>query len=105
MSYMDFKGIFYWRMPIGAVLQQVRSKGKKREVYKPSPIRGFPDLCGIFTRTHKGRMFVVELKSHKGRVSEHQKNWLEKIHKAGGAAAVIRSLDELIEFFKKYEEV
>lgn len=50
---------------------------------------GFPDL----TMVRGGRVVFRELKREKGRVSPHQKVWLEALATAGADAAVWRPSD------------
>ncbi len=56
-------------------------------------ISGIPDLIVC----NNGRFMAFELKAERGVVSRIQQATIERIRKAGGFAAVIRSLDELKE--------
>ena len=52
---------------------------------------GSSDLIGI----HKtGRFIALELKTDKGKPSDDQKRFISLINKYGGAAAVLRSLED-----------
>lgn len=84
-------GLVFWRVPNGAV----RHTLNKREFYKPSPIKGFPDLAGVFPN---GKFFAIEIKTDKGKLSEDQKNWITKLNMTGAIALVLRSKDEIREF-------
>lgn len=50
---------------------------------------GFPDLVAV----RRDRVLFVELKSERGRLSEAQVEWLEKLTAAGFEAAVWRPSD------------
>lgn len=56
--------------------------------------KGFSDLFGF--RHSDGRIFFIEVKTPKGRVSEAQKNFLEQMQKYGAIAGVARSVDDAI---------
>ena len=53
--------------------------------------RGVPDIICCF----KGRFIGLEVKSERGRVSGPQKLQIKRIRRAGGRAAVVRSLDDV----------
>ena len=52
----------------------------------------------------KGRFLAIELKSDRGRLSEDQKFFLERVQIAGGFAMEARSLDEIIEMVELIRE-
>lgn len=68
--------------------------------FSRSPVVGFPDIAGVIS----GRFFAMEVKTAKGRLSDFQAAWLEKITAAKGRAAVVRSLAEAEEFIKNVED-
>ena len=70
MDWLKLEGYYFWRMPVGGVRQQMNGK----MIFKKSPVKGFPDIMGVF-RT--GRLFGIEVKSAKGKLSDSQ----EKIMK------------------------
>lgn len=79
----------YWvkRMHLGPVIHHVGPSHKL--VYAPNPLRGFPDLFG-FCKTRRGRLFVIELKSRKGRLADHQKDWIQDLYTQGALCIVAR---------------
>lgn len=87
LEYLKGRKILHWRMPLGAV----RRKGG---VMAKSPIAGFPDIAGMY----KGSFFALEIKAKKGIVSPAQVAWIRDLRDNGAFAAVVRSLDEAIEF-------
>jgi hypothetical protein len=69
-------GIFHWKVWGG-----------------PMSTPGVPDLICCF----KGRLVGIEIKAEKGIVSDYQKEFIDRINKAGGLAFVARSVDDVIE--------
>jgi Holliday junction resolvase len=53
---------------------------------------GVPDIVGCY----QGRMLAIEVKTDRGRVSEHQQWFIDNINAAGGLAFVARSVDDVI---------
>ena len=49
---------------------------------------------------HKGKSIWIEVKSHKGRLSDNQKEWLNDVNAAGGIGIVARSIDDVAIVFK-----
>lgn len=58
---------------------------------------GIPDLVGCY----KGRFWAIEVKAPGGKPSRIQVHQLERIHKAGGVALVVESLQEVKDEFEK----
>ena len=54
-------------------------------------IRGCADILGM---TQGGQFFAIEVKSAKGRLSQHQDDFLAKVLSGGGLAGVARSVDD-----------
>lgn len=55
---------------------------------------GLPDITGVLK---DGRGFWIEVKTAKGRLSDHQERFIKNIHDAGGIAFVARSVDDVID--------
>jgi len=68
-------------------------------------MKGFPDIGGILQKAHPGRFFAVELKTAKNNLTPDQIIWRNKILASGAAYAVVRSLDELINFLSELGEI
>ena len=77
-----------WRQNTGA--SAYTFKGKKRFVRFGIP--GQSDLVGL---TGGGRFLAVEVKSAKGKLTEHQAEYLNMVRKYGGIALCVSSLEEL----------
>jgi hypothetical protein len=54
---------------------------------------GLPDICGIW----QGKFLGIEVKTSKGKLSEHQVKQLRAIQQHGGIAIVARSVDDVID--------
>lgn len=91
-------GLVYWRVPNGPVMHSLGGK----VIRKCSPIKGFPDLAGVFPN---GRFFAIELKTDKGRLSPEQLDWITRLNMSGAMAVVLRSKDEIREFIKAAREI
>lgn len=81
-------------MPISGV---PHTKGG-RTIYAPSPIKGFPDVCGVF---NDGRMFAFELKAG-SKLSPKQIEWQAKLKRMNCVCHVVRSLDDVIDIITGY---
>lgn len=99
IAFLKRKEIEHWRMPIGPVM---RNGGK---TWSSNPLKGFPDLMGICTRTQRGRMWAVELKSPTGKVSDDQAKWMARLKMAGAEVAVLRNMADAILFFRTIGEI
>jgi penicillin-binding protein-related factor A (putative recombinase) len=53
---------------------------------------GVSDIIGCYM----GRMLAIEIKAPNGKVSEHQREFLDRVNAAGGLAFVARSVDDVI---------
>lgn len=93
LSFLKSCGIFAFK---------VKSMGTfdpKRGMFRsPSPWyrKGVSDiLCCI-----AGRFVAFEVKTPKGRLSDHQKLFLKDVESAGGVATVVRSVDDVKSFLE-----
>lgn len=99
LAWLKWRGIVAWRVALGPVLHgggRIRAK---------NPLAGFPDVCGVLSRTQPGRFWAVEFKSAKGRLRQNQEAWLTKLRDAGCAVAVVRHVGELEPFFRELGEI
>lgn len=83
-----------WRQNSGTFALQY---GPKTHYFRANTARGMSDIMGILKT---GKMIALEVKSAKGRVSEHQEEFLQQIRDGGGIAAVVRSVDDVLEILK-----
>lgn len=59
---------------------------------------GYPDLSGV--RKSDGKAVFIEVKSLKGRTSEAQKHFIEKMAEYGAIAGICRSPEEAVKLIK-----
>lgn len=98
-AWLDGRGLFWWRMAVGGITHRggrVRAKNR---------LRGVPDLMGVLTRRDPGRLWALELKTSRGRLSPEQEAWLTRLRNAGCAVAVVSQLGELEVFFRALGEI
>jgi len=90
-SYLKLKGALVFIHDSVGIFDPAR--GVFRRNSSPHRLRGVADLLGIY----KGRPLAVEVKTKTGRVSPHQKEFLENWVKAGGIGFVARSVEDVID--------
>jgi hypothetical protein len=73
-----------------------------KQIRKKSPIKGFPDIAGIFPN---GKFFAIELKTPKGRLSPEQVEWISKLNMSGAMALVLRTRQEIDEFIQAATQI
>ena len=105
LKFFKQHGIFAWRMPISPVLHRLKVGRRTQTIWKASPLKGFPDVAGVFQKKQRGRMFVIEFKSETGRLNDNQKLWRNKFLDSGVAYLECRSMKQLVEFLIYHEEV
>lgn len=109
---MNQEALFAWaevnkrNMPELANMFAVPNGGKRnaREAYwlKRTGVKaGVPDI--FLAAAHGGSHgLFIELKSEKGRISEHQAEWIERLTKAGYACAVCFGWEEAARTITQY---
>lgn len=61
---------------------------------------GFPDLVAL---APGAKIAFLEMKTPKGRVSENQAEWLDRLHAMGFACGVFRSADAALDFLRDHD--
>ena len=89
IEYLTYKGIFHYRNNSGAF------KTESGGFYRMG-MAGAPDIICVVEGVYVG----LEIKDVKGKLNENQILFKERLEKAGGIYLVIRSIDEVIEYFK-----
>jgi len=90
ISYLQAKGIMCWRNNSGGI--------QKGDHFIRFGQVGSADILGVLPVT--GRMLAVECKMPKGKLTEHQADWLQRAKDSGALCIVARSLDDLMTHFE-----
>ncbi len=96
LSMLIRSGILAWRMPVQGVMQQKMGQ----IIMKKSPISGFPDIACLYM----GKLVCFEVKTAKGKLAPHQKEWIEELNLNGARALVVRSVEEAKAFIEKMQK-
>lgn len=93
--------------------KSIKTKSGSMLIENPRPLNaglcvGSSDLIGWTSIEIKPEMIgqkiavftALEIKTETGKISKEQKNFIELIHKFGGIASIIRSVDDLKKVFK-----
>jgi hypothetical protein len=91
LHYLAYKGIKAWKTENQGTFDA--KKGIYRRKFGPGRTLGVSDIIGLLPN---GRLFAIEVKSAIGRLSEHQKAFIEEIKTNNGIAFVARSLEDVI---------
>jgi len=91
MDYLAIRGAQVIRNNTGLLFIKDEN-GKSRAIKTGSP--GSPDLIAFLP---EGRVLCIECKSKKGKLSDLQKAFIEKMRKNKHEAVVVRSLEDLME--------
>lgn len=89
---LAYSGIKAWKTENQGTFDA--KKGIYRRKFGPGRTLGVSDIIGLMP---DGRLFAIEVKSAKGRLSEHQKQFLSEIKANNGITCVARSIDDVIE--------
>ena len=96
LDYLTAKKVFHWRQNIGS-FALTDAKGNNR--YFRAGTKGMSDIIAI-APDGKGQIIAIEVKSTKGKISDDQELFLQKIQDNGGMAIVARQLEEVISMFR-----
>ena len=89
LELLHARGIMAWRNNTGAFVGEHRGKSR----FVRFGAKGSGDIFAILLG---GRFWSIECKVGKNQATPAQTEWAEAVRKAGGAATVIRNLDELM---------
>lgn len=90
-EYLEYKGYFFWRNNSTGVYDVTNKRF--RSIPKHA-LNGVSDIILLVD----GRAMFIEVKSEKGKLSESQKYFKERVEEAGSLYYEVHSLDELIKF-------
>jgi len=88
-------GVVYYHCPNG----EARSKATGNKLKLMGVRRGVADLCLVLPG---GRSAFLELKSAKGRQSEHQKEFAADVSKTDALYAVAASIDQAVQILTEW---
>lgn len=96
LRYLNMQGIYCWKNKTQGTYDPVK------KIYRANTVKkGVADILGILPN---GRFLAIEVKTKKGQLTVHQKDFLRQVSKNGGLAFVARSVDDCMfrmnEFFK-----
>ena len=66
----------------------------------PMSPRGIPDIIGIY----RGKFLAVEIKKPRGKLTELQQIFLDRVKNEGGLSVCVHSCEELADFLEKEEK-
>ena len=84
-------GAFAWRASSTGIYD------KSLGLYRTSPKKGVSDILGCY----KGHLLAIEVKIGKDRLSEEQTGFLTNVLRAGGEAAVVKTMNEFKVWWQK----
>lgn len=99
LSFLKIHGLFCWKIESQGTYDA--KKGIYRRKNSIHRMLGVSDIVGLFP---SGRLFAVEVKSATGRLSEHQRRFLDHINASGGVGIVARSIEDVKKQFLKRGE-
>jgi hypothetical protein len=86
LDYLRLKGRFFWRNNSGAF------KTERGGFYRVG-LAGSPDIIGCVD----GKFIGLEVKTEKGKLSEHQEQFADALRAQGGLYFTVRSIDDVVE--------
>lgn len=94
LGWLKRHGVWHVRIPNGGV----RHAG----IRKKNPLAGLPDIMGVLPGT-EGRLFMIEVKSKDGKLSETQAEVISDLRHEGVLVIVARQLSDVQEELLKFE--
>lgn len=92
LHWLKNQGIFAWKCTSNGFFDTKRKCFRKQ--VNPFAINGQTDIMGVLAN---GRILCIEVKSKRGKVSDEQLFFINRINEKGGLAFVARSLDQVKE--------
>lgn len=89
-DYLAFKKYFFWRQNTTPVWE-----GGENPRFRAMPkysLKGIPDIILV----KEGKFIGLEVKQPKGKQSDNQRVFQEKLEKAGGFYYIVTSLDDVV---------
>lgn len=97
LSYLKYNHVFCWRNNSTGIYDTAKQRFRRPGTFF---LPGVADILGVYTQ---GRFLAIEIKSEKGKLSEHQTYFLEEVNRWGGIGIVCRSIEDVDKkLFLKY---
>ncbi|NPV51712.1 MAG: VRR-NUC domain-containing protein [Candidatus Methanofastidiosum sp.] len=93
LEYLYYKGFIAIRNNSGVIF--IGNGERKRAIRV-----GLSGSADIIACSPKGNFVAIECKSKKGKLTNKQKEFLDKVKTLGGVALIVRSLDDVINYFE-----
>ena len=94
LDFLRLKGFMAWKN----VSTGIAGGGKGKTRFYPMGQKGLADIIALKDST----TLFVEVKREKGKLTEHQKKFLNDVRNAGALGVVARNLDDIIKVLDKY---
>lgn len=88
LDYLKVIGIFAWRQNTGCM---EINEGSNRRFIRFGLV-GMSDILGVLP---DGRMLAIEVKTDKGKTTEYQEAFLNKVKDSNGVSFVARSIEDV----------
>lgn len=99
LEWLTMVKIFHYRQNTGAFAREyTRKDGSQGRGFVKFGTKGASDIVCVV----KGHYIAIEVKDHKGKQSEDQKEFQRAVEEAGGTYVLVRSLDEVRVFFQGF---
>lgn len=85
-------GSFAWHTPMGGYRRPIEAAILK----SLGAVAGFPDICVL----HRAQLYALEVKTETGKVSDAQRDTMERLQKAGAIVAVAHGLDAALQWME-----
>ena len=92
LDYLSYRPGYYWKNQSVGIYDPTKRKFRKSN--NRHHVLGVADILGV---KNDGQFVAIEVKTKKGRLSENQKAYLQKVADNGGLSFVARSIEDVKE--------
>ena len=92
LDYLSYRPGYYWKNQSVGIYDPTKRKFRKSN--NRHHVLGVADILGV---KNDGQFVAIEVKTKKGRLSENQKSYLQKVADNGGLSFVARSIEDVKE--------
>lgn len=86
--WLGLNRIFHWMPVTGGIFDPTAGRFRR---LSGSQKKGCPDILAV----KRGRLIGIEVKSHTGKTSPYQEDFIRELNKAGALAFVARSVEDV----------